>query len=344
MEASKSTTAGLAPYLTHLENLPFVQKATVPKPRSIKDRNEKALRLVTPQGGVEAFLNWSRSHLTQQFIDYVVYMAAQLEGPYFLFAPTVGSEVAKRLDDGDVNYVDLAGNCRVRIGDEFVAIIEGRKAPQKSPRERALRAPSLQVLFTLLADPALIDEPVRSIAAATGRISPQTVTDLRKRLVAEEWVLKAGRRHTWAPQGKEQALDLLLADYDRLARHLQLGRFRTRPGDLTELEQSIALQLDKRDMIWDWGGGAALQRHNGFYRGTRTIVYVEGELQKPLSGLVPDERGEVIFARYPGPRARTRDGDLAPLLIYLDLMTEGQPRAREAADEIRSPLFEEEPA
>ncbi len=66
--------------------------------------------------------------------------------------------------------------------------------------------------------------PRQPIADATGRISPQTVTDLRKRLVAEEWVLSAGRRHTWAPDGKRRALDLLSSDYDRLALHLQLGR------------------------------------------------------------------------------------------------------------------------
>ncbi len=57
--------------------------------------------------------------------------------------------------------------------------------------------------------------------------------------------------------------------------------------------------------------------------------------------MVPDERGEVIFSRYPGLRARTSSGDLAPLLIYLDLMAEGEPRTREAAEEIRSTLFEE---
>lgn len=272
-------------------------------------------------------------------MNHVVHLRQQAEAPYFLFAPTVGREIAKRLQDARINYVDLAGNCGVQLGDEYVAQIEGRRLPAKAPRERALRAPSLQVLFTLLAEPKLIATPVRNIAAAAGSTSPQTVTDLRKRLVAEEWVTAAGRKHAWAPGGKERALDMLIASYDRLAHHLQLGRFRARPMDLSELEKSMAERLSGQ--LYSFGGGAGLERMNGYYRGTRTIVYVDGDIPSMSGLLVPDERGEVIFARYPGSCARDKNQDLSPLLIYLDLMTEGEPRAREAAAELRPTLFAE---
>src|SRR5690606_24636007 len=151
-----------------------------------------------------------------------------------------------------------AGNCGVQLGDEYIAQIEGRRLPAKTPRERALRAPSLLVLFTLLAKPELVSSPVRLIASKAGGLSPQTVTDLRKRLVEEEWVSAAGRKHAWVPGGKERALDLLLGDYDRLALHLKLGRFRARPMDLGELEQAITERLKGR--VFSFGGGAALER------------------------------------------------------------------------------------
>jgi hypothetical protein len=55
--------------------------------------------------------------------------------------------------------------------------------------------------------------------------------------------------------------------------------------------------------------------------------------------LVPDPHGDVIFARRPGQFANEKDGEL--LLIYLDLQTEGEPRALEVARELRPSLFEE---
>lgn len=331
--------------MAHLEKLPFISGARLHDARSINDPNSKALTLTTPRGEQRAFLNWARSNLSQQLVEYVVHLAGRSEGPFFLFAPSVGREAAKRLEEACVNYVDLAGNCGVQLGDEYVAQIEGRRLPAKTPRERALRAPSLLVLFTLLAAPELVSAPVRLIASKAGGLSPQTVTDLRKRLVAEECVSVAGRKYAWVPGGKERALHLLLGDYDRLALHLQVGRFRARPMDLGELEQGIAERLAGRP--YSFGGGAGLERTErmtrmkGYYRGTRTLVYTEEPVPSMAGLLVPDARGEIIFSRFPGECARDENQDLSPLLIYLDLMTEGEPRAREAAAELRSTLFEE---
>jgi len=343
MTRTANNTAALGPYLAHLEKLPFVSSARLRDARSINDPNSKALTLTTPRGEQRAFLNWARSNLNQQLVEYLVHLAGRLDGPFFLFAPSVGREVATRLEEACVNYVDLAGNCGVQLGDEYIAQIEGRRLPAKTPRERALRAPSLLVLFTLLAKPELVSSPVRLIASKAGGLSPQTVTDLRKRLVEEEWVSAAGRKHAWVPGGKERALDLLLGDYDRLALHLKLGRFRARPMDLGELEQAITERLKGR--VFSFGGGAALERSEqvkqlkGYYRGTRTIVYADEALPSMTGLLVPDARGEIIFSRFPGECARNENQDLSPLLIYLDLMTEGEPRAREAAAELRPTLF-----
>ena len=328
------------PYLAHLRQLPFVRRAQLDDKSATNQANSQTLTLTTPQGQVRAFLDWSRSNLSQRLVDHVIHFAAQSGELHFLFAPAVAGATARRLAEAHINYVDLAGNCRIQLGDDYVAQIEGRKLPVKAPRERALRAPSLQVLFTLLEDPKLINSPVREIAAATGSISPQTVSDLRKRLVVEEWVTAARRKHTWVPGGKERALDLLLGDYDRLAHHLLLGRYRARPMDLKELEQELEARLKAE--AYSFGGGAALNRINGFYRGTRTIVYLERAIPSMTGLLVPDERGEVIFSRFPGTSARNEKHQVSPLLIYLDLMMEGEPRAREAAAELRSTLFGED--
>ena len=244
------------------------------------------------------------------------------------------------MNPGVIGYVDLAGNCHVEWGKGYVAHIEGRKLPERAPQARAVRIPSLLVLFSLLARPDYVGASTRQLALAAGGVSPQTATDLRKRLIAEGCVIPSGRDHFWAPDGKERALDLLVAGYEQLAAHLCVGRYRARPGPTEEIENLIERNLEKGP-TWAWGGGAALYRRNRLYRGTRTIVYVDGPLPAKLPGLIPDPNGEVIFARPPGQCAYDEDGKVALVLTYLDLRTEGEARALEIAQELRPSLFEE---
>jgi len=330
--------ASLDHYLAHLEALPFIKRATVTQGAFMNDTTKPSLRLRTLSGEQKAYVFQSKSHLTRDLTELLIHRASSRDAPSFIFAPAVGRELAERLDSEDINFVDAAGNCRVILGDSYMARIEGRRAASKGPRERALRAPSLQVLFALLARPTLISAPVRTISEWAGEVSPQTVSDVRHLLVAEEWVTSAKRHFHWSPAGKEQALDYLVVHYDVLARHLLLGRYRARPGHLTELEHSLAVRL--KDRLWAFGGGAALMRNNGFYRGTRTIVYLEEDPPNVSGLLVPAEEGEVFLCRFPGKCAREDNGDIAPVLVYLDLMAEGEPRAREAAAELRPRLFQ----
>jgi hypothetical protein len=66
------------------------------------------------------------------------------------------------------------------------------------------------------------------------------------------------------------------------------------------------------------------------------VLYVEdNELQLPYYRrleLVPDPQGPVSVMRAPGPLAfEGPEGTAHPLLVYTDLLHEGESRAREAA-------------
>src|SRR5690606_26483643 len=109
----------------------------------------------------------------------------------------------------------------------------------------------------------------------SGGVSPQTVTDVRKRLVAEDFAMSVGRHFRWNPKGRERALDLLVANYEALASKLVVGRYRTRHSSVQEVEADLAKSLGAEKWDWWWGGGAALSRMTGYYRGTKTIVYTD---------------------------------------------------------------------
>lgn len=331
----------IEPYLRHLRTLPFVTSVRLAAGKNADPSADVTLQVLTPGGKRSVHVAWKKSHLSREMIEHAISKLARVKSDVLLFAPFVGRTIGDRLSEARIGYVDLAGNCHVEWGKGYVVHIEGRKLPERAPQARAVRVPSLLVLFSLLARPNCVGVSTRQLALAAGGVSPQTATDLRKRLVAEGCIIPNGRDHFWAPNGKERALDLLVAGCEQLAAHLRVGRYRARPGPIEEVEKLIERNLEQGPK-WTWGGGAALYRRNRFYRGTRTIVYVDGPLPTTLPGLVPDPNGEVIFARPPSQRAHDKDGDEVPLLlIYLDLLTEGEPRALEVAQELRPSLFEE---
>jgi hypothetical protein len=325
----------IEPYLRHLRALPFVTNLRLATSKNADPSADVTLQVVTPGGKRSVHVEWKKSHLSQEMIEHTVARLARMKSDVMLFAPLVSGSMGDRLNEARIGYIDLAGNCHIEWGKAYVAHIEGRKLPERAPHAKAIRVPSLLVLFSLLARPRFVGVSTRQLALAAGGVSPQTATDLRKRLVAEGCIIPNGRDHFWAPDGKERALDLLVANYGQLAAHLRVGRYRARPGPIEDVEELIERNLEPGK--WSWGGGAALYRRSRFYRGTRTIVYVDGTLPARLPGLVPDPNGDVIFARRPGQLANEKDGEL--LLIYLDLRTEGEPRALEVAQELRPSLF-----
>jgi hypothetical protein len=329
----------LEPYFRHLRALPFVKRLRIVRADSAAPDFDATLEVVTPSGKRRVSVEWKKSHLSRDLVEQIAARLSRVKGDTLLLAPAVGPTVSERLKQAGAGYLDLAGNCDIQWGNEYIAHVEGRRLPDRAPQARALRVPSLLVLFSLLARPAYVGASTRQLALAAGGVSPQTATALRKRLIADGCIIRNGRDHFWAPRGKARALELLVAAYEQLATSLRIGRFRTRPGPIEHVEQQVADNL-KPGPSWSWGGGAAVYRRTGFYRGTRTLVYIDGPLPSAMRGLVPDDDGEVIFARPPGQCAYDEDGDVSPLLIYLDLLAEGEPRAREAAEQLRPTLLQ----
>lgn len=334
-------TRDLDSYLERLRELPFVRAARVEAARASTGRSsaEAALVIKTPQGTRRCPVEVRASHLSREVAERVVDLHHD-RPDLMLLAPHVGRELGDRFTRAGVNFIDLAGNCHVRFDDAYVARIQGQSAPAAPAEGRGFRAPSYAALLALLIDPELITESTRAIAAAAGNISPQTAADLRARLVARGDVLAVRGRHRWSPTGRRRALDLLLGGWSStLIPHALIGRYRARERDLSTLEARLARELDAVGP-WRWGGGAAAQRLTGYYRGDDTVIYLADpptDLTRRLA-LVPDREGPVVLLRVPCPSAfeGPQTDTVNPLLVYADLLAEGEDRAREAAHEVRA--------
>jgi len=253
-----------------------------------------------------------------------------------LFAPHIGRPLAEYLVGKNVNFVDEAGNCHVRLGTSFMALIEGRTAAPRAALGRGIGLSGHLVLFAILAKPELITNSMRTLAAKAGA-SKTAVEHILGRLTQEGAIVRSRtRRHL---QDKKTLLDRWLGGYSTLVRpRLLVGQFRTPDTDPTALEGRIEKVLTD-DKPWGWGGGAAANRLTGFYRGSRTILHLADPSETTIRSLrgLPSDEGELTVLRTPGHIAfeGAAPRTVHPLLVYTELLTEGTDRARECAEMIR---------
>lgn len=321
-----------------LRELPFVDEAVL---REEANRHQQVkdgiLQIVTPNGTEEFIVEAKRTHLTRAIIDGVIAHRAQYgPRPWILFAPHVGRPLAKYLAEQGINFVDLAGNCRLRIDRRHFAMIEGRPLERRPTRGRGIGAPGGQVLFAILVRPDLLNAPVRTLAEAAD-VAPATAADRVAQL------RKEGLVHEVDPEKRlaepQRILDLWLKTYGTLVRpKLLIGRYRTRDGDPEGLEHRIEDTFGE-EVTWAWGGGAAAQRLTGYYRGPDTVVHLQEpdfDVPRRLRALGADD-GPLILMRAPAPIAfeGVQPRTVNPLLVYTELLFTGDKRACEAAEEIR---------
>ncbi len=332
----------LARYAAHLRDLPFVREVRIlPPPLPAKGPRPDALLVLTaPEGDHELLVETKRTHLTYALADHVVAQRTTLDGPprpWILLAPYVPRKMGQHLAAQGVNYIDLEGNCHLRLGDRHIAAIEGRIPLRKEPEGRGLRAAGQNVQFAILANPELLDEGIVHIAERAG-VGKTTVADTLAKMEHEGFLaVVGGRRRLVNPKA---LLDRWLAGYAHVVRpRMLLGRYRTQDADPEQLERRVEETLGE-ELAWAWGGGAAAMRLTQHYRGETTALHLAlpmPDLPKRLRAL-RDPQGPLLLLTVPGPVAF--EGALPrtvhPLLVYTELLTSGDERAREAAAELHA--------
>lgn len=257
--------------------------------------------------------------------------AGPIEG-WLVTAPFVGPEVGRRFVAAGINYADDVGNCYVALGPGYVAHIEGRRPPGRLARDKGIRAPGYLVVFTLLARPDLVGATVRRIAIAAG-VAKTTVGQILTKLEEEGIVGRRGKERRVLDA--KRLFDLWLGAYENTVRpHLLLGRYRGPERTPDALDARIQKGMPK-GVVWAWGGGAAAFRLTGFYRGPETVLHVAApppDLDRRL-GVLRARDGEVVILKALGEvmLEGVKPGTAHPLLIYAELLTQGDERAREAA-------------
>jgi hypothetical protein len=334
----------LAGYLDHLRALPFVRDLRIDWETERGGRQvDGVVTLRTPRRTFKLGLEVKRTFLDRAATSGLIAEHLRLQRerrlPLLLAARYVPRPTGDRLVEAGVNLVDRAGNIHLRLGDDHHVLVLGRRDAQPVPMARRPSPALIQLLFVLLADDASAGWPVRAVAEAAG-IGRTAAATARQRLVAEK-VLQY-QRGTYRVVNRKRLADQFVDGYNRVLRsNLLVGRFRA-PERSPELLLEHFGRLAKRaDLIWAVTGGQGAYALQHFYRDDQIHVFsatLPAESQRELR-LVPDREGPIallrVFSRYCAWR---QVGDVwvaHPWLIYAELLHDGEPRALEAADQLR---------
>lgn len=243
----------------------------------------------------------------------------------------VTPQVADRFRGEGVQFVDGAGNAYLESSSWFVFVTGKRlKTPiATSKTPRVFSRGGLATTFAILSAPALVSATVRAIASAAdvsvGTVA-HTLEGLRELGFVEEVRRKRRLFH------RDRLIDQWTEAYARvLYPKLQLARFASRSAGWWRAARIAELDAQ-------WGGetaAAALHRH---LIPERSIIYTDAVPRKLIAAerMRADDAGDVIIRRrfwnaVPSPRE-----DVVPaLLIYADLLVEGDARSVAAAKAIR---------
>jgi hypothetical protein len=330
-------TEELRPYLDEMKDLPLRSFSFKPAPASLRDRYDGLLAFKSDVGSHELLVLEFKTHLSHDVASRLVESLVTRDRPVIVLAPHIGRGMGQRLAEAGVSYLDRQGNCHLAIGRKLLFHVEGRTAPREHLETRGIRAPGYQVLFALLAEADLLGATVRDLAAASGS-SRTAVSEFRRRLLAERYLLETRSGVQWAPRRREDALNRWIEGYRSAVRpRLLVGTYRTPDRTPADLEKRLVPILDEELAGWRYGGSAAGHRLTGYYRGEQTAIHLRarpGRLPGSLRAL-PDPSGNLVLLLGIGTVAWPDDRDIVhPLLVYTEMLATGDERAREAADDI----------
>lgn len=327
------------PYLDQLRRLPFVQEAAIETARNAAIPTDAVLNLRTRTGVHQiAVEQTSLQQLHPAVLEAKLARHKSPDRPWILFAPFISRQKGEFLREHGVQYIDRVGNSHLRIDDDHVALIDGRKPdPPPNPRPGGGAKRAL-VLFALLAKEDLVRRPVREVAQSAG-VGRSVTADALAHLRENGIVGFTGRRLVILQV--HELLERWLALYATTVRPKYLtGRFHSRVRGAEDLESQIESEMSGERMgTWGFGGTAGTFRLFRHYRGEETVVHSiqQPPFAKRSPGFSPSSTGNLVSIQIPSPAAYESEtpGIVHPLLLYSELLAQGGSRERETAMELR---------
>ena len=342
LRTMRVTQKQLSPYIECLRALEFVQGVELSADlKREKPDVDGLLRIGTPKGTFAFYIELKNSYLDRAHINALIaqakYYAEKDRRPMLLLARYVPAPSAEKLIDAGVNFIDRAGNVHLMLGKSYGRTVVGKREQQRAKEAKTMTAAKGQLLFALAAYEQSPTWTVRQLAEASG-VGKSNVATIRKQLV-DEGILT---RTFHLRDGKELEGQLLRAYEQALRPKLLINRFRAAESSTKQFLKKIRDTFAKASLKWSLTGGPAAFELQRFYKGPEIPIFVEslGEATLRELRVLPDRNGPLILLRTFGTVPfwkEIRGNTIAhPWLIYCELMYSSDPRAHEAAEQLKA--------
>ncbi|HET6842586.1 MAG TPA: type IV toxin-antitoxin system AbiEi family antitoxin [Candidatus Angelobacter sp.] len=329
-------------YIDKISTLDFIRRHELSQPREGHGINP-SLAVWTPKGKFTFLVELKGSYFDRSSLNAFISQAKHLtrvhHKPLLLFARYLPEPSAELLISAGINFVDQVGNMHLALGDSYVRTVIGRKE-KSTNRESAAATPAMiQLLFTFAIYSDAGSWTVRQLADASG-VSKSSVAKIKQQML-EQGLLRAFRGIVQIANADKME-DELLRGYGSILRpKLLIGRFRAAQADPEKLIRNISEVAHDLSIEWSLTGTAAAHELQHFYQGLDIPVFIApfSEQFSRTLRIIPDASGPLVLLRSVGTLAHWKEIGQKPLahpwLIYAELMYSADPRAHEAAQEIK---------
>lgn len=254
---------------------------------------------------------------------------AQNKSPLVIVIPHVSPEMAERLKNDNIEYMDTCGNVFINRPPLYL-FVKGNK-PHRSlkpaPLIRAFKASGLKVIFTLLSVPNAENRTMRELAELSN-VSLGTVNWVMKDLITLGYLVDTGR-HGRTLMKKNELFERWVTAYpEQLKTKLNPKSFRAQN---TQWWKEIIFEQD----CAFWSGEVAASLLTDYLVPEKVTLYVKPPYTKLIvaNKLRNDDQGniEIMEAFWNFSPNNPIGATAPPLLIYADLLATGDSRNIETA-------------
>ena len=252
--------------------------------------------------------------------------------PLLIVTERLSKPLREELREANVPYLEANGNFYLQQPGIFI-LIDGQPpySSKKTATNRAFTSAGLRVIFHFLLDNSRVNDPYRTIAKQT-RTSVGHIKNVITGLEKAKFLIQDDG--TWRLVSKKDLLYRWIDLYDeRLQPKLAQGTFRFAKlgkSDRAVHWQDLSLQTDKTY----WGGEPAADLLTNHLRPGILTLYTSEDRTELMTNyrIVPDENGPIKIYQKFWYQEPQNTNIAPPLLVYADLMNQGDKRSRETAD------------
>lgn len=279
-----------------------------------------------------------KTELRSIHIHQIIQIAEQFK-PLILIARTIFPKLKDELREKQIDYLDADGNIFLKA-DDLIIHIDGNKNlnTEKEKVNRAFMKTGLKTVFHFLIDNELVNHAYREIAEKTD-VALGNVKYVMDGLRENGYLVKLDKKR-FKLINKKDLLDKWIDGYAvRLKPTLIIDRFRF----LNENDFQNWKNIKLKTGATVWGGEPGGDILTNYLKPGELTMYT-GETRKELMmnyRLIPDQEGNVVAYKKFWKEDDKNLNVAPPLLVYVDLMINGDRRSMETAQKIYNERIED---